>query len=200
MPMLALVPRPRGDMSSLLTFFTPRTRFHLETTMTDYGTYPSGRRFAWRATWLERLLTLLRKKGFESLTAFVLERPSATLSELVAELGEGDVAPIQLTWRLVDEARSKDALRECALDLLVRCLRGVEGGWPAEASWEGQARVRIALVRWQSCLEDEAPSAILARVVVDLLDAADIPPGWLPRGVDDPRLVAVFNRHWPQER
>jgi hypothetical protein len=168
--------------------------------MTDFVAYPSRRAAAWRRPWPERLLDLMRKKGYESLTAFVHERPSATIPELVAELGEDDVAPIQLTWRLVDEARSKDALRACSLDLLVRCLRGVEGGWPAEASWEGQARVRIALVRWQSCLDDEAPSAILATVVVELLDAADIPPGWLPRGVDDPCLVAVFNRHWPQER
>lgn len=168
--------------------------------MTDFGIYPSRRAAAWRRPWPERLLELVRNKGYESLTSYVLDRPGATITELVGELGEGEVAPIQLTWRLVDEARSKDTLRECSLDLLVRYLRGVAGGWSAESSWDGQARVRIALVRWQACLEDEAPSAILAKVVVDLLDTTDLPPGWVPQGVADPRLVAVFDRHWPQER
>lgn len=167
--------------------------------MTEFRTYTSRRVAAWRRPWPERLLDLVRKKGYESLTSFVLERPLATIPELVAELGEGDVAALQLTWRLVDEARGEDALRECALDLLVRCLRDVEGGWPAESSWEGQARVRIALVRWQSCLEDEALSAFLSKVVVDLLDANGIPPGWLPRGTDDPRLITIFDKRWPRE-
>ncbi len=168
--------------------------------MSDYGKYPAGQGFAWRGDWLERLLDLVRKKGFESLTAFVLDRPLATMPELVAELGGGDVAPIQLSWQLVEEARSKATLRECSLDLLVRSLRGVEGGWPADSSWDGQTKVRIALVRWQSCLDDENYDALLAKIVVDLLDATDTSPGWLPRGIDDPRLVAVFDRHWPQER
>ncbi len=168
--------------------------------MTDYGSYPPGQGFAWRGEWLERLRDLLRVKGFESLTAFARTMPLATLDELVAALGEGDVAPIQLQWRLVEEARISNALRECALELLVRFLREAKQGWPSELSWDSQREVRSALVSWQTSLSEVQAEVSAGEMEFELLEATDVPPGWLPRGGDDPRLVAVFDRHWPQER
>jgi hypothetical protein len=183
-----------------LISFEASSECPIKTTMTNYAVSSHRRGFAWRGAWSERLLTLVRKKGFESVTAFVLDKPYATIPQLALEFGEGDVTPLQLTWRLVDEARDRGALRECSLDLLVRSIRGVEGGWPTDSSWEGQARVRIALVRWQSCLEEEQYSALMGRIVVALLDAADIPSAWQPSGISDPHLVSVFDQHWPQEQ
>jgi hypothetical protein len=46
---------------------------------------------------------------------------------------------------------------------------------------------------------EEQYEALAGKMVLELLKATDIPPGWLPRGVDDPRLVSLFDRHWPQE-
>jgi hypothetical protein len=167
--------------------------------MTDYGSYPSGQGFAWRGDWLARLLDLLRAKGFETLTEFVRTKPAATLGELVSALGVGDVAPIQLQWRLVEEARMSKTLRECALDLFVRFLHEANQGWPSDQSWDGQRRVRSALISWQTSLGDEQYEAVAGKIVLELLKAPDVPPGWLPKDVDDPRLVALFDRHWPKE-
>ncbi len=167
--------------------------------MTDYGGYPPGKGYAWRGDWRARLLDLLRMKGFESLTSFALALPFATLDDLVAVIGKGDVAPIQLQWRLVEEARSANSLRECSLDLFVRFLLEARQGWPSDLSWEGQADVRSALISWQSCLNDKKYDALLSKMVLELLDATDIPPGWLPSGVEDPRLVALFGKYWPVE-
>lgn len=166
--------------------------------MSDYGRYPRGQGFAWRGDWLARLLDLLQVKGFSSLTSYVRTMPLAPFAELVASLGEGDVAPVQLKWRLVEEARASNTLRECALDLLVRFLQGNPQGWPSDLSWQGQSDVRSALVTWQLCLDDERHEAVLSKITVELLGATDIPAGWLPAGIDDPRIAALFAKHWPQ--
>jgi hypothetical protein len=166
--------------------------------MTDYGSYPAGLGFAWRGDWLARLLDILREKGFESLTSFAHTMPLATLDDLVASLGEGDVAPIQLQWRLVDEAQASKTSRECALDLFVRFLREAKQGWPSDLSWEGQEDVRSVLTSWQTSLKNEQHEAFANQIVDELLEATDIPPGWLPSSTDDPRLVDLFDRHWPQ--
>ena len=167
--------------------------------MTDYGTYPPNYGHEWRGDWLARLLDILRLKGFSSLTAFARTMPSATLDELVAALGEGDVAPVQLQWRLIEEARLSNSTRECALSLFVRFLRRVSQGWPSDLSWNGQRKVRIALISWQTSLEEEHYKSMVQKMVFELLKATDIPPGWLPEGEDDPRVVSLFERHWPQE-
>ncbi len=165
--------------------------------MNDYGTYPPGYGHEWRGDWLERLLDILGMKGFESLTSFARTRPLATLDELVTAIGDGDVAPVQLQWRLVEEARRANALRECALDLFVRLLREAKKGWPSDLSWDGQEDVRSSLITWQLSLEDEKYKAVLKEMVTVLLDATDIPAGWLPSGVDDPRITALFDKFWP---
>lgn len=168
--------------------------------MTDYGLYPPNYGHEWRGDWLARLLDILRIKGFSSLTAFARTMPSATLDELVAVLGEGDVAPIQLQWRLVEEARLSDSMRECAISLFVRFLREVSQGWPSDLSWSGQRRVRITLISWQTSLGEEHHKARAQKMVFELLKATDIPPGWRPQGEEDPLVVSLFERHWPQEK
>lgn len=167
--------------------------------MSDDGKYPPGQGHAWRENWHERVLALLRHRGSSSLTEFARSMPLATLHELSLELGAGDVAAIQLQWLLVEEARVRGALRECALDLLVRALRGLKDGWPADSTWDGQRAARIALVRWQSCLEDQAYNSRLGIIVANLLNARDIPHRWRPGGADDPRLVSLFDMYWPRQ-
>lgn len=165
--------------------------------MSDHGSYPPGQGHAWRGDWLARLLDILRSKGFDSLSAFAQTAPNVTLKELASLIGPGDVAPVQLQWRLVEEARGSRKLRECALDLCVRFLNKVPQGWPSDLSWEGQEDVRGALISWQVCLRDEHFDTLLGKMVNELLATTNIPPGWRPSGTEDPRLVALFNKHWP---
>lgn len=168
--------------------------------MSDYGSYSSGQGNAWRGDWRVRLLDILRLKGFASLTAFAGTMPLATLEDLVAAIGEGDVAPIQLQWRFVEEAIASNATRECALDLLVRMLHEVKGGWPSDPSWDGQDDVRSSLISWQTSLKGEQYDVLTEKIVHELLEGTSIPPGWLPSGVDDPLLEALFDKHWPQQK
>lgn len=88
--------------------------------MKDYGKYPGGKGHEWRGEWDRRLLDILGSRGFERLTDFAQSRPTATLEELAAEIGVGDVTPIQLQWKLVEEAKAAGTQEQCARDLLVR--------------------------------------------------------------------------------
>jgi len=159
--------------------------------------YPPGRGHEWRGDWGRRIFDLLGARGYARLTDFAAAHPNATIFELARELGVGDVAPIQVQWILVDEAREVHDLERCARDLLNRRIREVGGGWPADQGWETQKKIRGALIAWQGCLKDEKYEAALGKMVDELLDATDIPSGWLPSGADDERIAALFRRHWP---
>jgi len=165
--------------------------------MNDHGKYPGGRGHSWRGDWHRRMIEILAERGFANLTAFARTRPNATLGALAAEIGVGDVAPIQVQWVLFEEAKSSGALRPFATDLLARRLHEVDAGWPAGTTYGEQKAVRHQLVAWQGCLRDEAEEAKLAQVTRALLDATDIPAGWKPSGPDDPVIMAVFERYWP---
>ncbi len=165
--------------------------------MSDHGTYPGGRGYAWRGDWHRRLHEILVDRGFSSLTDFARTRPTATLKALADELGVGDVAPIQVQWVLVEEARAAGSLAACARDLLVRHLFEVSGGWPAERGYGPQTDIRDSLIAWQGSLREERYDSALAQMTRALLDATDIPAGWQPTGPDDPLIVAQFQRYWP---
>lgn len=165
--------------------------------MTDYGKYPPGRGHAWRGEWQERLLDLVRARGFSTLTELAASVPTRTIVQLSSDLGGGDVAPIQVQWALVEEAKQRNTVEHCARDLLVRHLHEVAGGWPGEHGWEPQKAVRRALVAWQGCLQDERLDAVLGQITQALLSDKDIPAGWLPSGIDDSIIARYFERHWP---
>lgn len=166
--------------------------------MSDHGTYPGGRGHSWRGDWHRRMYQILVDRGFSTLTDFARARPTATLKALADELGVGDVAPIQVQWTLVEEARAAGTLEACARDLLVRCLREVPAGWPAEQGYVPQTDVRGQLIEWQVALSEERYDAALDLMTQTLLDATDIPVGWLPTSPDDPIVVRLFERSWPK--
>jgi hypothetical protein len=164
----------------------------------DYGKYPPGHGYAWRGDWQQRLFDILRSHGFETLTAFAQHRPLATLADLVTEIGEGDVAQSQLQQTLVDEARARGTLRQCAQDLLVRRLRKVKAGWPSDRSWEAQEDIRGQIIAWRVALGEDY-DAVSYKMIRALLDTLDLPTGWLPSGPEDPVITALFEQHWPEE-
>jgi len=167
--------------------------------MTDYRRYPGGKGHEWRGEWDRRLLDILGSLGFKRLTDFAQSRPTATLEELVAEIGVGDVAPIQLKWKFVEEAKASGTQEQCARDLLVRELRQVKAGWPSDHSLDAQEDVLDVLIAWNGSLQDERYDSILKQITRALLDANDIPAGWHPSGTDDPIIAKVFERYWPHE-
>lgn len=166
--------------------------------MNDHGKYLGGRGFEWRGDWAVRLRDLLAARGFQRLTDYANTRPTSTLSALADDLGVGDVAPLQVQWVLVDEARAAGQLERCARDLLCRRLSGIGGGWPADRRWDTQKSIRRALLAWQGSLGEARYDEVLQRIAVALLDATDIAPGWSPSSPDDPIIVDVFRRFWAE--
>src|SRR5687767_14244335 len=163
----------------------------------DTKKYPSGHGYEWRGDWGKRISHLLEQRGFRRLADYARSMPTATLDELADELGPGDVAPIQLQWILIDEAREAGELELCARDLMVRRLQGTKG-WPDSQEWDAQEDVRHALIAWQVSLRDPTYDAIMAEMTKELLVSTDIAPEWKPSSADDQRIVALFERHWPR--
>jgi hypothetical protein len=135
-------------------------------------------------------------------TAFADSQPGASLIHLADQLGTGDVAAVQLEWRLIDEAETTGSMERCARSLLARALReDLPEGWqhewrdvPGDPSTPLFRKVG-ALVSLIVAMPDRYKPC--AERVCDALNAAEIPVGWLPSDADDALLVEVFRRHWP---
>jgi len=169
--------------------------------MNDPTKFPPQQGFAWRGNWEERLRVLLQDRGFSSVTAYAASRPEATLVELADELGPGNVAAVQLEWRLIAEAETSGTMEQCARSLLARALRRqLPEGWQREwTDVPGDPTTPFfrkvgALSSLTVALPEAYEQATLR--IREALDAADIPQGWLPSGPDDAILVEVFKRNW----
>jgi hypothetical protein len=163
--------------------------------------YPPQQGWAWREGWQERLYSLIRERGFASVTEYADSRPSATLLELADNLGSGEVAAIQVRWRLVAEAEANGTIERCAQCLLVRTLHDeLPEGWqrewkdiPGDPSTPFFRKVG-AFSDVVVALPDQYADAM--RRIRLAFDAADIPEGWLPESPDDPVIAEMFRRHW----
>lgn len=140
----------------------------------------------------------VRERGFQSLHEYAKTMPLASLNELAASLGE-DVAPIQVQWELLDEGYQGAYLKLVVQDLLVRRLRNVSSGWPSTTEWDDQREVRYHLTAWEGGLAKHPLHGALKVMTDALLNAKDIPAGWLPGGVDDPRVTELFDKFWPAD-
>ena len=69
---------------------------------------------SWQSNWKVRLYERVRERGYNSLTAFAEARPTASLVALADELGEDDIAAVQVFSGLVAKAEPPRwaALRE----------------------------------------------------------------------------------------
>jgi hypothetical protein len=172
--------------------------------MTNPTKFPPQRGHAWRDDWQQRLTDLINARGFTSASQFAATRPTASLVELANDLGPGDVAAVQLQWRLLDEAATSHNVAACARDLLVRSLHmDLPEGWRKDWPFDPKdtksplARRASALARWESSI---ATRLTKYRDVVTHIGTAlceeQFPVGWLPANADDPILVEFFKHHW----
>lgn len=152
---------------------------------------------AWRVDWQARLQTRLEERGQSCLTDFVRAQPAATLLAIADQLGR-DIAPVQLQWVLIEEAKNSDDVRRCAVDLLCRKLNEVQGGWPPSRDWNDQEDVTFALTAWKVSLRGLGYDDALENIITMLLDELDISPGWIPLSADDQTLTVAFDKHWPR--
>lgn len=158
---------------------------------------------AWEGSWRTRLAERLSARGFSTISAFADSMPRASRLALAAELSAtaDDIAPVQVLWALLDEARATNTVEHRARDLLVRDIRAdLPDGWPPpRGTTPPAARKDLvgALVNWSGGIATHLPEyESTVNTVEDALLVEDIPAGWLPSSTDDPLLVVLFRRHW----
>jgi hypothetical protein len=148
----------------------------------------------WSGDWHARILERVRKLGFKTVTAYAADRIGISLVNLAEELGNHDVAGVQVMRMLIEEAVHSHTV-PCALrDLVVRWLREVlPHGWRHPLDEDARVRVAGALSRWATELQPHLDRTLTIKASKELLDT-ELPMGWLPEGPDDPVIVAFVER------
>ncbi|XXF79589.1 NUDIX hydrolase [Myxococcaceae bacterium GXIMD 01537] len=145
---------------------------------------------AWRGNWRARLYERIRERGYDSLTAFAEERPTASLVALAEELGE-DVAGVQVLSGLLAEAERRKQVTRFVRDVLVRMLsQSLPEGWPAVLDDANRFKVAKALGRWSAYAPETHEERV--RQASAVLLATPPPPGWRPLGPDDELLRTLL--------
>jgi hypothetical protein len=154
---------------------------------------------AWSGDWHGRILERVSARGFKTVTRYVSERPGVSLRVLARELGSDDVAASQLRSILVSEALRTGTVPRALRDLFVRELRQyLPDGWQHPLDSAARARVGRALATWLAelrlaehldCFDDD----MMFDAGQDFMNA-DLPPGWLPEGPDDPVIITFVDR------
>lgn len=146
---------------------------------------------SWQGNWRVRLYERGRERGYESLTAFAEARPATPLYVLAKELGEDDVAAVQVLNRLRAEAEQRKQIPRFVRDVLVRELsEGLPSGWPAVLDDTSRFEVAHALARWIGYAPEAHQER--ARQVAAALLANPPSPGWRPLSPDDELLRTFF--------
>ncbi len=146
---------------------------------------------AWQGNWKVRLYERVRERGFDSLTAFAESRPAVPLYVLAEELGEDDIAAVQVLSGLLAEAERSKQVTRFVRDVLVRELsEGFPDGWPTVLDDANRFEVAMAPGRW-SAYTPETHEKRVAQARAALLSAPP-PPGWRPLGPDDELLRTLL--------
>jgi hypothetical protein len=137
--------------------------------------------------WRRTILGLVKKRGYESITAFADAFPNQTLVELADNLGS--CRGIQLERTLHEEAIENRQLARFARSYLARVIR-----WMLPEGWDrgefAKSDTKMAHAHWSVGVgkDFEADADAAFRRLRELKPA----PGWLPEGPDDPLLVEAF--------
>jgi hypothetical protein len=146
---------------------------------------------SWEGNWKVRLYERVRERGFSSLTAFAEARPAVPLYVLAEELGEDDVAAVQVLSGLLAEAEQRKQVTRFTRDVLARELsQSLPNGWPTVLDDTNRFKVGKALGRWSAYTPETHQSR--AEQVRATLRAAPPPPGWRPLGPDDELLLMLL--------
>ncbi len=146
---------------------------------------------SWRGNWKARLYERVRERGFASLTAFAEARPAVPLYALAEELGEDDVAGVQVLSELLAEAEQRKQVTRFVRDVLVRLLsQSLPEGWPAVMDDQARFAIAKALGSWAAYIPETHESR--AEQVSAALLATPPPPGWRPLGPDDELLRTLL--------
>ena len=148
-------------------------------------------RHPWEGNVKARLYERVRERGFDSLTAFAEARPAVPLHVLADELGEDDVAAVQVFSGLLAEAEQSRRVTRLVRDVLVRELSDdFPEGWRTVLDDETRMDVAIALGRWSGYTPETHQERV--EQASSVLLAMPPPPGWRPLGPDDELLRTLL--------
>lgn len=150
---------------------------------------------SWSGDWHARIHDRAKAKGYESVTAFADARPHVSLLALAEELGPDDVNAAQLLTILRDEAVKGGFVDRFARSLLVHEIHeAIPKGWrvPPDDGFDFEFNATGPLVTLITKLPESHQE--MARNLLRIMMAAELPVGWLPDGPDDPLLVSLFER------
>lgn len=144
-----------------------------------------------QGNWVTRLYERVREQGYDSLTAFADARPLMPLHLLAKELGQDDVAGVQVLRGLLAEAERRDQVTRFVRDIFVRLWnQSVPEGWPAVMDDDNLFKVAEALGCWSAYTPETHEARVKqARAA---LRASPPPPGWRPLGPDDALLLMLL--------
>jgi hypothetical protein len=146
---------------------------------------------AWEGNWKVRLYERVRERGYDSLTAFAEARPTASLVALARELGEDDLAAVQVFSGLVAEAERSHRVTRLVRGQFVRELsQSLPEGWPAEMDDTTRFKVAKALGLWTSFTPVTHKERV--RQARAALRTTPPPPGWRPLGPEDELLLTLL--------
>ncbi|ATB38286.1 NUDIX hydrolase [Cystobacter fuscus] len=146
---------------------------------------------AWRGNWKVRLYERVRELGYESLTAFANARPAVPLVALADELGEDDIAGVQVLSELRAEAERSHQVTRFVRDVLVRELSEcLPEGWPDVMDDANRFKVAMALGSWAAFTPETHEERV--RRARESLRSTPPPPGWRPLGPDDELLRTLL--------
>ncbi|ATB40317.1 Nudix dNTPase [Cystobacter fuscus] len=150
-----------------------------------------GEERSWEGNWRVRLYERIRERGYDSLTAFAEARPTASLMALADELGENDIAAVQVFSGLVAEAERSCKVTRLVRGQLVRELsQHLPNGWPVVLDDATRFDLAHALARWTTYTPETHKERVKqARAA---LRASPPPPGWHPLGPDDELLRTLL--------
>ncbi|PTL76734.1 NUDIX hydrolase [Vitiosangium sp. GDMCC 1.1324] len=145
----------------------------------------------WRGNWVARMYERVRKRGYDSLTAFAEARPTASLVALAKELGKDDIAGVQVFQGLVAEAERSHKVARLVRGQFVRELNeSLPDGWPPVLDDANRFKVAEAMGSWIAFTPETHKER--ARKARDALRATPPPTSWRPLGPDDELLLTLL--------
>jgi hypothetical protein len=150
---------------------------------------------SWSGDWHARIYERVKAKGYESVTSFADAHPRLSLIALAEELGPDDVNGAQLLAILRDEAEKGGFVDRFARSLFVHEIyEAIPKGWRVtpDDGFDFEFNATGPLVMLITKLPESHEE--MARNLLRIMMAAELPVGWLPDRPDDPVLVALFER------
>lgn len=146
---------------------------------------------SWTGDWKKRLYERVHGLGYESLTDFSCDHPTASTVALAEKLGKEDINAVQIVSGLLSEAEQTKKVSRFIRDMFVRHFyEYLPNGWPDIIDDKSRFDISGALSTWISYIP-EATQDRAEKTALDLM--ANPPPArWKPFGPNDELLIKLF--------